>query len=149
MATDFLFAGSASTRGPRAVAQEGLFLPDRAAPISQENSQRGVNARGARHLHSVNAPTHPIVMKRHGWAGTGRPPKHHGMRVPMSEFPDTTNFAACGGYRAEIGFCCFLWLRNSGWPRQAFSPFFTALAASRTTELASKGMLAASNKRAT
>src|ERR1700730_16562641 len=56
---------------------------------------------------------------------------HHWMRVPMTEFPDTTNFAACGGYRAEIGFCRFLWLRNSGWPRQAFSPFFTALAASR------------------
>jgi hypothetical protein len=47
----------------------------------------------------------------------------------MTEFPDTTNFAACGGYRAEIGFCRFLWLRNSGWPRQAFSPFFTALRA--------------------
>ena len=63
--------------------------------------------------------------------GPGLATKHHWMRVPMTEFPDTTNFAACGGYRAEIGFCRFLWLRNSGWPRQAFSPFFTALAASR------------------
>src|SRR2546423_15026668 len=62
--------------------------------------------------------------------GPGLATKHHWMRVPMTEFPDTTNFAACGGYRAEIGFCRFLWLRHSGWPRQAFSPFFTALAAS-------------------
>jgi hypothetical protein len=38
-------------------------------------------------------------------------------------FAHSTNFAACGGWSAAIGFCRFLWLRNSGWPRQAFSPF--------------------------
>jgi hypothetical protein len=43
--------------------------------------------------------------------GPGLATKHLWMRVPMTEFPDTTNFAACGGYRAEIGFCRFLWLR--------------------------------------
>src|ERR1700730_13128151 len=37
----------------------------------------------------------------------------------------------CYRCRLALGFCRFLWLRNSGWPRQAFSPFFTALAASR------------------
>jgi hypothetical protein len=72
--------------------------------------------------------------------GPGLATKHHWMRVPMTEFPDTTNFAACGGYRAEIGFCRFLWLRNSGWPRQAFSPFFTALAASRHDGAAAKSV---------
>ena len=80
--------------------------------------------------------------------GPGLATKHHWMRVPMTEFPDTTNFAACGGYRAEIGFCRFLWLRNSGWPRQAFSPFLRRSPLHATTALASKGMLAASNKRA-
>jgi hypothetical protein len=55
--------------------------------------------------------------------GPGLATKHLWMRMPMTEFPHTTNFAACGGYRPEIGFCRFLWLRNSGWPRQAFSPF--------------------------
>ena len=76
--------------------------------------------------------------------------KHDWMRVPMTEFPDTTNFAACGGYRAEIGFCRFLWLRNWGWPRQAFSPFFLRRSPLHaTTALPSKGMRAASNKRAT
>src|ERR1700730_5042251 len=37
----------------------------------------------------------------------------------------------CYRCRLALGFCRFLWLRNSGWPRQAFSPFFTAFAASR------------------
>jgi hypothetical protein len=36
--------------------------------------------------------------------GPGLATKHHWMRVPMTEFPDTTNFAACGGYRAEKAF---------------------------------------------